>query len=112
MITAINQCLTPSKALNEARDVSEAKIKVNGKITVIGGGLVGVEVAETLVITSECDVTIVEMIKGIGTDLDPMRSAFVWPNMYEPMLKCTMKQKPWNLQIKALLLKKMANKKR
>lgn len=48
------------------KKVIEKKVILSGKAAVIGGGLVGVEVAEGLAMEDNCDVTIIEMLKGIG----------------------------------------------
>lgn len=56
--------------------VLTGKVLPAGKIAVIGGGLVGLEVAEYLA-ERHCEVTVLEMLDEVGKDLGPSRKACV-----------------------------------
>lgn len=57
-------------------DVLSGKVFPTGKVAVLGGGLVGIEVAEYLHERGS-EVTIIEMQEEVGRDLGPMRKAAV-----------------------------------
>lgn len=61
-----------TKNVVTAHDVLAGKEKPEGRIVVIGGGLVGLEVSEYLD-AQGCDVTVVEMREQVGMDLGDMR---------------------------------------
>ncbi len=62
--------------VTDAHTVLKNKIRLDGKIVVIGGGLVGLEAAEYLK-TPENQVTVVEMLEEVGKDLGEMRKIAV-----------------------------------
>lgn len=62
--------------VTDAHSILKKGMKLNGKIVVIGGGLVGLEVAEYLK-TSDNSVTVVEMMDEVGKDLGEMRKIAV-----------------------------------
>ena len=57
--------------VTSAWDILAKKEIVFGNVSVIGGGLVGVETADYLAARG-CNVTIIEMMDQIGRDLDPV----------------------------------------
>ena len=58
------------------KEVLEGKKKLEGKVVVIGGGLVGLEVAEALT-DDGCNVTVVEMLENAGNGLASSRMVCV-----------------------------------
>lgn len=63
-----------------AHDVLNKKKKVKGNIVVIGGGLVGLEVADYLA-SNDNSVTVIEMLEKVGKDLGSLRSICVMQKM-------------------------------
>jgi len=63
-------------------EVLEGKAQARGNIVVIGGGLIGLEVAEFLAEKPDNRVTIVEMREDIGLDLGMFRRICVMENVY------------------------------
>lgn len=68
------------KTIASAHDVLEGKAKVHGTVCVIGGGLVGLEVADYLAHENHA-VTIVEMMEEAGKDLGMLRKICVMGKM-------------------------------
>lgn len=64
----------------QANDVLMGKEKLSGYIAIIGGGLVGLEVADYLA-TQGCKVTVLEMKDKIGADLGSLRQIAVMMKM-------------------------------
>ncbi len=64
------------KPMHRAHDVLDGLTKANGDVCVIGGGLVGLEVADYLASKGH-NVTIVEMRDQVGADLGSMRKIAV-----------------------------------
>lgn len=62
--------------VTDAHTVLKNKVKLDGKIAVVGGGLVGLEVAEYLK-TEHNQVTVIEMMDTVGKDLGEMRKIAV-----------------------------------
>lgn len=62
--------------VTDAHTVLRNKMKADGNIVVIGGGLVGLEVAEYLK-TDKNQITVVEMMDEVGKDLGEMRKIAV-----------------------------------
>lgn len=67
--------------VSNSHDVLAGKTKVSGRVAVIGGGLVGLEVAE-YVHGSADSVTIIEMLDAIGKDLGDLRKISVLESLY------------------------------
>ena len=63
-----------------ANDVLMGKEELQGKVVVIGGGLVGLEAADDLA-SKGCSVTVVEMKDAIGADLGSLRKITVMMKM-------------------------------
>lgn len=67
--------------VTNSHDVLIGKVEPKGNIVVIGGGLVGLEVAEYLS-EKENQVTVVEMLDEVGKDLGQLRKICVMENLY------------------------------
>ena len=65
-----------------SHDVLAGKTQVSGKVVVIGGGMVGMEVAELLA-EQGCTVTDLEMMKEFCADLGSARKICVTENIYK-----------------------------
>lgn len=69
-----------------APEVLRREVKPEGKVAVIGGGLVGLETADTLA-SAGCEVTILEMKDSIGSDLGSFRKIAVMMKMQQLNVK-------------------------
>lgn len=78
--------------VTDAHTVLKEKKQFDGSIVVIGGGLVGLEVAEFLK-KPENDVTVVEMLDEVGKDLGEMRKIAVNMAIAESQIKTMAKTK-------------------
>lgn len=65
----------------DSHDVLDGRVRPEGHVIVIGGGLVGLEAAEYLC-AKGCKVTIVEMLDEIGADLGDIRKVSVLGNIH------------------------------
>ena len=67
--------------VTNSHDVLSGKVKVSGEVVIIGGGLVGLEVAEY--ISSKADrITVIEMLDQVAKDLGQLRKICVMENLY------------------------------
>lgn len=67
--------------VTNSHDVLSGKTTVSGNVIVVGGGLVGLEVAEY--IHGKADqITVVEMLDKVAKDLGPLRNICVMENLY------------------------------
>ena len=64
-----------------AYDVLSDRVDVHGDVIVVGGGLVGLEVAEYLA-ERKNNVTVIEALEGIGRDLGMFRKICVMESLY------------------------------
>lgn len=69
-----------------APEVLRHEVCPKGKVAVIGGGLVGLETADTLA-TDGCDVTVLEMKDEIGSDLGSLRKIAVMMKLQQMQVK-------------------------
>lgn len=69
-----------------APEVLRHEVCPKGKVAVIGGGLVGLETADTLA-TDGCEVTVLEMKDSIGSDLGSLRKIAVMMKMQQLQVK-------------------------
>lgn len=69
-----------------APEVLRREVRPHGKVAVIGGGLVGLETADTLA-TDGCEVTVLEMKDSIGSDLGTLRKIAVMMKMQQLQVK-------------------------
>lgn len=67
--------------VTNSHDVLAGKCKVAGKTVVIGGGLVGLEVAEYIHNSAE-SITVVEMLDKVAKDLGELRNICVMESLY------------------------------
>lgn len=77
--------------------------KPKGDVLVIGGGLVGLEVAEQVSLT-EKNVTVVEMQDEVAKDLGPLRKICVLENMYHSGIKSLTSAKCLEIKENSVLL--------
>lgn len=70
----------------EGMDKLRHEVCPKGKVAVIGGGLVGLETADTLA-TDGCEVTVLEMKDSIGSDLGSLRKIAVMMKMQQLQVK-------------------------
>ena len=68
--------------VTNSHDILAGKVKVDGDIVVVGGGLVGLEVAEYLS-GNVGKITVVEMLDEVGKDLGQLRKICVMENLYK-----------------------------
>lgn len=66
--------------VHNSHAVLSGKVKLDGQVAIIGGGLVGVETAEKL-IQEGCQVQIIEMLPGIASDLGITRKIFTMTSL-------------------------------
>ncbi|MEI8198637.1 MAG: FAD-dependent oxidoreductase [Eubacteriales bacterium] len=62
-------------------DIFSDRIQVTGNVIVVGGGLIGLEVAEYLA-ERKVNVTVIEALEGIGRELGTFRKVCVMESMY------------------------------
>ena len=67
--------------VTNSHDVLAGKSRVSGKAVVIGGGLVGLEVAEYIHDSAE-SITVVEMLDKVAKDLGDLRNICVMESLY------------------------------
>lgn len=67
--------------VTNSHDVLAGKKKVSGSVVVIGGGLVGLEVAEYIHESANC-ITLIEMLDKVGKDLGDLRNICVMESLY------------------------------
>jgi pyruvate/2-oxoglutarate dehydrogenase complex dihydrolipoamide dehydrogenase (E3) component len=65
-----------------AWDVLRGQAKVNGKVLVVGGGMVGCETAEYIASNGN-DVEVVEMLSDIGLDMEPFSKVFLMERLQD-----------------------------
>lgn len=66
--------------VTNSHDVLNGKVSVSGKVVIIGGGLVGLEVAEYIE-SKAYDITVVEMLDQVAKDLGDLRKISVMENI-------------------------------
>lgn len=72
--------------VTDSHDVLSGKVQIPGRVVVIGGGLVGLEVAEYLHGNAE-EITVVEMLDSVGKDLGQLRNICVMESLYATGIK-------------------------
>lgn len=86
-----------------SHDVLSGKVKVNGNVVVIGGGLVGLEVAE-YVHGEATDITVVEMLDQVAKDLGDLRKICVMENLAEFGIKTLTNSKCLEIKEKSIVV--------
>ncbi|WP_310551167.1 bile acid Fe-S flavoenzyme BaiCD [Paenibacillus glufosinatiresistens] len=67
--------------VTNSHDVLSGRVPVSGRVVIVGGGLVGLEVAE-YVHGSASEITVVEMQEKVAKDLGDLRSICVMENLH------------------------------
>lgn len=67
--------------VTDSHTVLAGKADIEGEVVVIGGGLVGLEVAEYLD-KEKCKITVLEMLDEVGKDLGQLRKISVMEHLY------------------------------
>lgn len=88
-------------------DVLEGKAKPTGNIVVIGGGLIGLEVAEYLAAQEESkQITVLEMMDEVGKDLGIFRKICVMENLYVAGIQTMVNTKCNEIKEKSIIVEK------
>ncbi|WP_195263919.1 MULTISPECIES: NAD(P)/FAD-dependent oxidoreductase [unclassified Clostridium] len=91
--------------VTNSHDILAGKSKVNGDAVVIGGGLVGLEVAEYL--SGNIDnITVVEMLNEVAKDLGQLRKICVIENLYHEGIKTITEAKCIEIKEKSIVIDK------
>lgn len=69
-----------------SHDVLKGKVTVGKNVAIIGGGLIGMEVAE-LLSDQEKDITVIEMQSEVAKDIGILRKVFTMKHAYEKGMK-------------------------
>ena len=93
------------KHVTNSHDVLEGKVEVDGEVVVIGGGLVGLEVAEYLSDKTK-NIVVVEMLDEVGKDLGQLRKICVMENLYQEGIKVITHAKCTEIKEKSILIEK------
>ena len=72
--------------VSNSHEVLSGKVMPKGKVAVIGGGLVGLEVAELLAHKAE-EITVIEMLDSVAKDLGQLRKICVMESLYRSGIK-------------------------
>ncbi|WP_426351332.1 FAD-dependent oxidoreductase [Alloiococcus sp. CFN-8] len=72
--------------VSNSHEVLSGKIMPKGRVAVIGGGLVGLEVAELLTHKVE-EITVIEMLDAVAKDLGQLRKICVMESLYKNGVK-------------------------
>ncbi|MFL0268951.1 NAD(P)/FAD-dependent oxidoreductase [Candidatus Clostridium radicumherbarum] len=95
--------------VTNSHDVLSGKSAPSGKVVIIGGGLVGLEVAEYLHGKAE-EITVVEMLDRVAKDLGPLRNICVMENLYSSGIKTITNAKCIEITEAAVVIERMGNK--
>lgn len=95
-------------SVTNSHDVLSGKSKVSGKVIVIGGGLVGLEVAEYLHEKVD-DITVVEMLNQVAKDLGQLRNVCVMESLYTSGIKTLTNAKCIEIKDGAVTIEKDGN---
>lgn len=88
-------------------DVLEGKTKASGNVIVIGGGLIGLEVAEYLAEKDKNNsITVLEMKEEVGKDLGIFRKICVMENLYVAGIKTMVNTTCNEIKEKTVLVEK------
>ncbi|WP_026881578.1 FAD-dependent oxidoreductase [Clostridium akagii] len=95
--------------VTNSHDVLSRKTTVSGKVVVVGGGLVGLEVAEYLH-GKATDITVVEMLDTIAKDIGQLRNICVMENLYSDGIKTLTNAKCVEIRNDAVVIEKDGKK--
>ncbi|MGG7177168.1 FAD-dependent oxidoreductase [Clostridium paraputrificum] len=91
--------------VSNSHDVLAGKVSVDGEVVVVGGGLVGLEVAEYLSGKVK-KITVVEMLDEVAKDLGPLRKICVIENIAEEGIETITEAKCTEIKEKSVVLEK------
>lgn len=91
--------------VTNSHDVLAGKVEVDGEVVVIGGGLVGLEVAEYLS-GKVNNIVVVEMLDEVGKDLGQLRKICVMENLYQEGIKVITHAKCTEIKEKSIVIEK------
>lgn len=89
--------------VTNSHDILAGKARVNGDIVVIGGGLVGLEVAEYLS-GNVNKITVVEMLNEVAKDLGQLRKICVMESLYHEGIKTITEAKCVEIKEKSIVI--------
>lgn len=95
--------------VTNSHDVLSGKAEVHGKVVVIGGGLVGLEVAEYLHGKAD-EITVVEMLDAVAKDLGQLRSICVMESLYFSGVKTLTKAKCIEIKEDTVVIEREGNR--
>jgi 2,4-dienoyl-CoA reductase-like NADH-dependent reductase (Old Yellow Enzyme family)/thioredoxin reductase len=94
--------------VTNSHDVLSGKASVSGRVVVIGGGLVGLEVAEFVHENAE-EVMVVEMLDQVGKDLGQLRNICVMESLYTSGIKTITNAKCVEIKENAVVIEREGN---
>jgi 2,4-dienoyl-CoA reductase-like NADH-dependent reductase (Old Yellow Enzyme family)/thioredoxin reductase len=94
-----------SDHVTNSHEVLSGMADISGKVIVIGGGLVGLEVAEYLHGQAE-EITVIEMLDQVAKDLGQLRNICVMENLYASGVKTITSAKCIEIKEKAVVIEK------
>lgn len=94
--------------VTNSHDVLSGKVHITGKVVVIGGGLVGLEVAEYLH-GSVDEIIVVEMLDSVAKDLGQLRNICVMENLYAAGIKTITSAKCVEIKENAVVIDRKGN---
>jgi pyruvate/2-oxoglutarate dehydrogenase complex dihydrolipoamide dehydrogenase (E3) component len=87
-----------------AHDVLGGKVKIeNSKVTIIGGGLIGLETAEFLA-SKDNDVTIVKRYETISRDIEPLYASYLLSKLKKLRVKIMFKVKVKEVRFNCVII--------
>lgn len=92
--------------VTSSHDILAGNSSARGNIVVIGGGLVGLEVAEHLVDNNNNSITVVEMLDEVAKDLGQLRKICVMESMYMSGIKSITNAKCVEIKENAVVIEK------
>lgn len=94
--------------VTNSHDVLAGKEKVSGDVVVVGGGLVGLEVAEYLA-GNVGKITVVEMLDQVAKDLGELRKICVMESLYKEGIATITNAKCTEIKEKSIVIDKEGN---
>lgn len=91
-----------------SHDILGGKINIHGDVVIIGGGLVGLEVAEYLTQKTK-NITVVEMLEEVGKDLGQLRKICVMENLYKEGVQLITNAKCIEIKKNTITIEKSGN---
>ena len=91
--------------VTNSHDVLEGKASVGGNVVIVGGGLVGLEVAEYIESTAS-SITVVEMLDQVAKDLGDLRKISVMENLHHAQVKMLTNSKCVEIKENAIIIER------